>query len=104
LRYLRSDEDLSQLIESLRRVARLPAKRVFCAHRGPVRGGVEALRRKADHLEGLRERIRTELQRGVGEREIARRVVGAEGLMTFLSLGHFSARNFVRAVARDATR
>src|SRR5215510_14389534 len=43
LRYLRNDEDLAALIDSLRRVTRLPVREVFCAHRGPVRGGAAAL-------------------------------------------------------------
>jgi hypothetical protein len=73
---------------------------VFCAHRGPVRDGREALRRKAGNLRGLRERIVELLRQGLPEKEIARRVVGREGFLTWVSRGRFSARNFVRAVAR----
>jgi glyoxylase-like metal-dependent hydrolase (beta-lactamase superfamily II) len=101
LRYLRDDEDLAALVASLRHVAALPLERVFCAHRGPVRDGPAALRRKAENLETLYERTRELLAQGVSEREIARRVVGRDGPLRFLSLGRFSARNFVRAVARQ---
>ncbi len=101
LRYLRDDEDLRALIDSLHTVARLPVKQVFCAHRGLVRDGPAALRRKAENLEALWARARDLLARGVDEAEIARRVVGPEGFLTWFSLGRFSARNFVRAVARD---
>ncbi len=100
LRYLRDDEDLSALIASLRVVAVLPLNRVFCAHRGPVRDGPAALRRKAAHLSDLRERVRELLAQGLPEREVTRRAVGREGFLTWFSLGRFSARNFVRAVAR----
>jgi glyoxylase-like metal-dependent hydrolase (beta-lactamase superfamily II) len=100
LRFLRMDEDLDALVESLDRVAALPARAVFCAHRGPVRDGREALRRKAGNLRGLRERIVELLRQGLPEKEIARRVVGREGFLTWVSRGRFSARNFVRAVAR----
>ena len=100
LRYLRADEDVLELIASLRSVARLPLRRVFCAHRGELRDGPAALRRKADHLEALRDRILQLLRQGLPEAEIARRAVGREGPMTWLSGGHFSARNFVGAVAR----
>jgi hypothetical protein len=75
-------------------------REVLCAHRGPVPEGPAALRRKAEHLEALRGRILDLLREGLPEREIARRAVGAEGLMSWLSLGRFSALNFVRAVAR----
>jgi glyoxylase-like metal-dependent hydrolase (beta-lactamase superfamily II) len=100
LRFLRSDEDLDALIRSLETVARLPLREVLCAHRGPVRDGPAALRRKAETLRSLRERIADLLRQGLPEREIARRVVGREGFLTWLSRGRFSARNFVRAVAR----
>jgi glyoxylase-like metal-dependent hydrolase (beta-lactamase superfamily II) len=100
LRYLRDDEDLSALITSLESVARLPVRRVFCAHRGPVRDGPAALRRKAEHLSTLRERVRELLAEGLPEREVARRAVGREGFLTWFSRGRFSARNFVKSVAR----
>jgi glyoxylase-like metal-dependent hydrolase (beta-lactamase superfamily II) len=101
LRYLRSDEELSSLIRSLQAVARLPLRSVFCAHRGLVPDGPAALRRKAEHLSAMRERIRELLARGLAEREVARQAVGAEGPMTWYSLGRFSALNFVRAVKRE---
>lgn len=97
LRFLRMDEDLGALIESLKRVVSLPAREVFCAHRGPLRDGPAALRRKLDVLESLVGRVRELHQRGLGEAEITRRAVGREGFMTLWTLGHFSARNFVRA-------
>lgn len=100
LRYLREDEDLASLIASLEAVSRLPLRRVFCAHRGPVRDGPAALRRKAEGLAAMRDRVRELLAQGLPEREIARRAVGPEGFLTWFSLGRFSARNFVRAVAR----
>ena len=100
LRYLRSDEELDRLIASLEEAGRLPAKEVFCAHRGPVRGGVDALRRKAEHLRSLRERVLDLLGQGLPEGEVARRAIGPEGPMTWFSLGRFSVRNFVRSIAR----
>ncbi len=101
LRYLRSDEELGELIDSLQAVARLPAREVFCAHRGPVRGGVAALARKAEHLRALRGRVLDLLGQGLPEPEIARRAIGPEGPMTWLSRGGFSVRNFVRSIARN---
>lgn len=101
LRYLRSDEDLGALIDSLKRVSGLPLQEVFCAHRGPVQDGPAALRRKAENLEALWGRVLDLLRRGFPEGEVARRAVGPEGPLTWLSTGRFSARNFVRAVARS---
>ena len=104
LRYLRSDEEVSALISSLREAAGLGAREVFCAHRGPVRGGAAALLRKAEVLESLRGAVLEGLARGVSEAEIARRHVGPEGALSWLSRGEFSARNFVRAIAREHGR
>lgn len=97
LRFLRADEDLGALIESLRRVAALEAREVFCAHRGRLRDGSAALGRKLEWLETLVGRIGALHAQGVDAGEIARRLVGREGFLTYFSLGHFSARNFVRA-------
>jgi glyoxylase-like metal-dependent hydrolase (beta-lactamase superfamily II) len=104
LRYLREDEDLEGLIDSLRRMSRLGARELFCAHRGRVPDGPGMLARKALHLEGIRERVKDLLGRGLAQAEIAREVVGPEGPLTFFSRGRFSARNFVRAVARSPGR
>lgn len=101
LRYLRSDEEVSALITSLREAAALAPTLVLCAHRGPVRGGAEALARKAEHLESLREAILEGLAQGLPEAEITRRHLGPEGFLSWISGGQFSARNFVRAVARE---
>jgi glyoxylase-like metal-dependent hydrolase (beta-lactamase superfamily II) len=104
LRYLRDDEDLTALIDSLRVVNQLPVREVYCAHRGPVRDGPGALRRKAEGLQSLRGRVLDLLRAGLPEPEIARRAVGSEGLITWITRGAFSARNFVRAVSRGAAR
>jgi glyoxylase-like metal-dependent hydrolase (beta-lactamase superfamily II) len=100
LRYLRSDEDLERLVASLEAVARLPLREVFCAHRGLVRDGPAALRRKAENLKAVRETVIELMRGGLPEDEITRRVVGRESWLSYASRGDFSARNFVRAVAR----
>lgn len=79
----------------------MPAREVFCAHSGSVRGGVAALSRKAEHLRALRGRVLDLLGQGLSEPEVARRAIGPEGPLTWISRGRFSVRNFVRSVARD---
>jgi hypothetical protein len=85
-------------------VTKRPVREVFCAHRGRVAGGPAALRRKLQLLEELRGRILDLLGRGLTHKEVTRRLLGNEGPITWFSLGHFSARNFVRAVARTSRR
>jgi len=102
VRYLGPNEDVATLISSLETVCALPLTRVFCAHRGPLADGPAALRRKADRLRSQRQQILELLRQGLPEREVARRVVGREGPLTWFSLGRFSARNFVSSVARGS--
>jgi glyoxylase-like metal-dependent hydrolase (beta-lactamase superfamily II) len=102
LRYLRSDEDLLRLIESLDRMAALDVRRVMCAHRGELPDGAAALRRKLGHLKELRAQVQELVASGLPEAEVTRRAVGPEGFMTWISGGEFSARNFVRALSRGA--
>ena len=97
-RYLREDEDLEQIIASLRAVMALPLERVFCAHRGPLRDGPGALRRRLDNLITIRDRARELMAQGLPDAEIARRVVGPEGPLTWISRGRFSTLNFVKSL------
>ena len=99
-RYLREDEDLEQIIASLRVATALPLERVFCAHRGPLREGPAALRRRLDHLTSVRDQARDLMARGVPDAEVARRVVGPEGPLTWISGGRFSTLNFVKSLKR----
>jgi glyoxylase-like metal-dependent hydrolase (beta-lactamase superfamily II) len=99
-RYLREDEDLEQTIASLRTAVALPLERVFCAHRGPLRDGPAALRRRLDHLTTVRDQARELMAQGLPDAEIARRVVGPEGPLTWISRGRFSALNFVKSLKR----
>jgi glyoxylase-like metal-dependent hydrolase (beta-lactamase superfamily II) len=99
-RYLREDEDLEQIIASLRAVTSLPLERVFCAHRGPLRDGPAAMRRRLDNLATVRDEARELLAQGLPDAEIARRVVGPEGPLTWISGGRFSTLNFVKSLKR----
>jgi glyoxylase-like metal-dependent hydrolase (beta-lactamase superfamily II) len=99
-RYLRDDEDLEQLIASLRAATSLPLQRVFCAHRGPLRDGPAAMRRRLDHLTQVRDQVRELLAQGLPDREVARRAVGPEGPLTWISRGRFSTLNFVKSLKR----
>ena len=99
-RYLREDEDLEGIIASLRVATALPLRRVFCAHRGPLRDGPAALRRRLDHLTTVRDQARDLMAQGLPDAEVARRAVGPEGPLTWISGGRFSSLNFVKSLKR----
>ncbi|MCP3963951.1 MAG: MBL fold metallo-hydrolase [bacterium] len=94
-RYLRADEDLSQQIDSLRRVLELDFDTVFCSHRGVVRAGKEALREKLDFLESLCQRVAHLRAEGRGIKEVTRMLLGREDLMALITGYHFSKRNLI---------
>ena len=101
-RYLREDEDLRLHIESLRRVLEYDFETVFCSHRGVVRPGKAALRRKLDYLVSLCERVQHLRRQGKGVKEITRKLLGREDLMSWATGVHFSKRNLIEACFKAA--
>lgn len=99
-RYLREDEDIAVEIESLQRVLRLDFETVFCSHRGVVRAGREALAGKLDFLENLCGQVESMRAEGRSRREITRRLLGRESLLSWLTGLHFSKRNLIDACLR----
>jgi len=97
LRYLRADEDVYAMMDSLRRVLALEPQLLFCQHRGRVEQGAARLRDKLDFLVELGERIRELHGRGWSDAAIARGLPGSDLLWRLWTAGDFSKRNFVRA-------
>lgn len=103
LRYLRADEDVHAMIDSLRRVVALEPAVLFCQHRGRVDDGAARLRQKLDFLVELGGRIHDLHDRGWSEPAIARALPGSDLLWRMWTGGDFSKRNFVRAFLRRPT-
>lgn len=93
-------EDLRALAQSLRRAAALRPRRFFDAHRGLVPNAAAALAAKAGWVEDAVARVEALLARGWSERRVQRAVLGREEFAGYLSRGHYSRRNFVRAVGQ----
>ena len=94
--YLRADEDLGRDLDSLRAVLELDFETVFCAHRGVLPVGRDALRRKLDRLVAFGEEARALRARGLSLRRITRRLLGREDFTTLDTGGHYSKANLVR--------
>jgi glyoxylase-like metal-dependent hydrolase (beta-lactamase superfamily II) len=104
LKYLRADEDIYAMLESLRRVLALEIEMLYCQHRGRVDKGPWVLRHKYDFLTELGERIHDLHHKGLSEAEIARALPGSDLVWRLWTSGHFSKRNFVRAFLRLPSR
>jgi glyoxylase-like metal-dependent hydrolase (beta-lactamase superfamily II) len=97
LKYLRSDEDIYAMLDSLRRVTALDYDSLFCQHRGRVENGRALLRHKFDFLTELGEHVHELARRGLPEAQIARALPGSDLVWRLWTSDHFSKRNFVRA-------
>ncbi|MEE9245144.1 MAG: MBL fold metallo-hydrolase [Gemmatimonadota bacterium] len=96
----RPDEDLPQLLASLRRVRNLNPRVMFCAHRGRIARPAESLQAKIDWLEEVISRARELARGGLGVAEIGRRVLGRRGFIDWVSFGEYSRRNLIELALR----
>ena len=92
-RYLRSDEVLSGILESLRRALELDFDTLLCSHRGILVDGKDRLRQRLGHFEELCDKAAALAAAGVELAEITRRLLGPEDHIGRMSLGEFSKRN-----------
>lgn len=95
-------EDLRALARSLRAAAALAPARFFDAHRGLVPNAAAALGAKATWVEDTVARVEALLARGWPERRVRAAVLGREEFAGYVSFGHYSRINFVRAVRDPA--
>ena len=89
------------LLASLRTAAALEPRLLLDAHRGPLTDPANALRAKAAWLEETIERVSERAARGDRPRAIARRVLGRESAIGYVSAGEYSKIAFVRAVLEE---
>lgn len=94
---LQAGSDIYAIIASLKRLRDLPAKRLFQGS-GTVRDDPqEAIEKKVEYLEELREKMRQLHGQGLSPREIRDRLLGGEPPIAYWTLGHFSGLNLVRS-------
>jgi glyoxylase-like metal-dependent hydrolase (beta-lactamase superfamily II) len=101
VRYLRADEDARRTLESLRRVLALRPRLLVCSHAGLVEDGCRAIGRKIAYWEYLAEQAHTLRSKGLSLREVTDRLLGAEGLMTHITRGHFAKINLIRSLLEE---
>ncbi|WP_196141052.1 MBL fold metallo-hydrolase [Aliikangiella sp. G2MR2-5] len=95
IKYFRSDENLQQLIESIRKVVALDFEVIFCPHRGIVENGKAAMTDKLNHLEALVEQAQDLQKQGVSSKKIVKRLLGKEGMLSYLSGFNISKINLI---------
>ena len=91
-------ENPRHLVESLRRMAALEPRMMFCAHRGLVANPTAALTAKADWLAHTIGEVDRLLDAGWADAAIRRAVLGREDVAGYISFGDYSRTNFVTAI------
>jgi glyoxylase-like metal-dependent hydrolase (beta-lactamase superfamily II) len=94
-------ESPRRLLTSLRSAAALEPRLLLDAHRGTINNATPALRAKLAWMEETIGEIEAGAGRGEQPREIARRVLGREGMVGYASGGEYSKLAFVEAVLSD---
>lgn len=98
--YLRKDEDFNQILKSLKLLAGLDVRTIFCGFKGAIENGAEAIRAKIQYMEELRDKVLDMHGKGVPPRKIKQRLLGAETGMCLITLGHYSKQNTVDDIIR----
>jgi glyoxylase-like metal-dependent hydrolase (beta-lactamase superfamily II) len=96
LKYLRADENLTQLIASLRKLIELDFEILFCPHRGIVEQGKKALEEKLENLLTLCHNSQRLMQDGLDEEEIVNKLLGPEDRLAKISKFNISKGNLIR--------
>jgi glyoxylase-like metal-dependent hydrolase (beta-lactamase superfamily II) len=103
IRYLRDDEDVHAELDSLKRVANLPLKKIFCSFSGTIDQPQEAIRKKIDYLEDLGKRVEEGIQQGISPRMIRRRLLGKGDRFRMVTAGQISKQNLINSFLRNST-
>ena len=98
LKYFRLDEDYLVTLATLKQLAKLEVDTVFCSLLGAVRDGRQALHRKADFMEQLKDEVLERNRRGQSIGSITRALLGREGDMYYITAGHYAKRNAVKSI------
>lgn len=104
VKLLRRIEDVWVHIDSLKRVLALEPELLICDHAGVLEHAQGRLRRKIQYWEDLAGQARALREQGLSIEEIAPRLLGREGLLTWASLGDFSKRNLIRGLLEGGGR
>jgi len=97
VKYFRRDEDIDSMIDSLKKVAALRPKKMFCSFSGLVDKPLEAINKKIEYLKNLQQKVEELFHQGFSLREIQWRLLGRGDPMGFFTAGDICKRNLINA-------
>jgi glyoxylase-like metal-dependent hydrolase (beta-lactamase superfamily II) len=101
VKYFRRDEDIDSMIDSLKKVAALHPKKMFCSYSGSIDNPVEAIHKKIEYLKNLQQKVEEMFHQGLPLREIQWRVLGRGDPMGFFTSGDICKRNLINAFLKS---
>lgn len=102
VRYTREDEDIHALLDSLRRVAGLELHKMFCSFSGVIEKPKEAIQKKMDFYENIREGVEKGVKQGLSPQEIQKRLLGPGDRFRWITAGQISKKNTIQAFLKDS--
>ena len=100
--FFMDNESIAQQIESIRSILQLDFDTMFCSHNPKLTNARASLNKKLSFLESTFEQVAKLHSQGYSDSEIFRALKLKENRITkFLSGGHLSKLNMVRAIIRD---
>lgn len=96
LKMLRADENLEQLINSIRKVLKLDFDTLFCPHGGIIKDGKTMLNKKLTSILDVAEQAKKLEKSGLDISSIAQKLLGPEEFVAKLTGGNFSKVNLIK--------
>lgn len=98
VKVLRFDEQVYELMTSLREVIQLPVSKYFCGSGKILDNPTEMLQTKLQFCEETKEQVLDLYQKGWKIKKIRDHILGKEGAITYVSQGEFSKINLVKNI------
>jgi glyoxylase-like metal-dependent hydrolase (beta-lactamase superfamily II) len=96
--YLRQDENYLQILETIKKLSNLEIETIFCNLKGEVKNGREALLKKINKMETLRDDVLKLRDKGLPPKEIRQKVLGDEDTWNLITGGHYSKQNTIDSI------
>ncbi|MCO1333840.1 MBL fold metallo-hydrolase [Microbulbifer sp. OS29] len=95
LKFLRIDEHIPTLLNSIKRVLDCSFDVILCPHRGVVEDGWQQLNKKYEYLLNLTGEAQVLQEQGLPLEQITQRLLGKEGLLSIMTGYNFCKRNLI---------
>lgn len=104
LKYMTVAEDVGNWISSLTAALDLDFDTLFCSHRAVVNNGKAVLAEKLAFFQEMKENVYTLWQRGDSPKQIRKRLLGNEDIMSLMSGLHMSKQKIIDSCLDDLQR